>query len=67
VAGKFSRWTPPVRLAADRLGEHNEDILQNLLGLADAEIRRLYAEKTLVRDPLIDEQTKATEASRAAG
>jgi crotonobetainyl-CoA:carnitine CoA-transferase CaiB-like acyl-CoA transferase len=67
VAGKFSRWTPPVRLAADRLGEHNEDILQNLLGLADAEIRRLYAEKTLVRDPLLDEQTKATEASRAAG
>ena len=66
-AGRFSRWTPPVRLAADRLGEHNEDVLQKLLGLDDAEIRRLYAEKVLVRYPLLDEQTKATEAGRAAG
>ncbi|HEY7247656.1 MAG TPA: CaiB/BaiF CoA-transferase family protein [Xanthobacteraceae bacterium] len=67
MTAKFSRWTSPVPLSADRLGEHNEDILQNLLGLNDAEIRRLYAEKTIVRDPLIDAQRKATEPGRTAG
>jgi crotonobetainyl-CoA:carnitine CoA-transferase CaiB-like acyl-CoA transferase len=66
-AGRFSQWAPPARLAADRLGQHNEDILQKLLGLDDAEIRQLYAAKTLIRDPLIDEQAKAAEAARAAG
>jgi crotonobetainyl-CoA:carnitine CoA-transferase CaiB-like acyl-CoA transferase len=53
LLAKFSRWQPATRLAADRLGEHNEVVLQELLGLSDADIGRLYAEKILVRDPLV--------------
>jgi CoA:oxalate CoA-transferase len=53
LAGKFSRWGPSQTLSADSLGAHNEEILQRLLQLSDGEIRQLYADKTLVRDPLI--------------
>jgi CoA:oxalate CoA-transferase len=53
LAGKFSRWNPSGTLWADGLGEHNEEILRSLLNLSDDDIRRLYADKTLVRDPLI--------------
>jgi CoA:oxalate CoA-transferase len=52
LAAKFSRWEPSRTLAAAALGANNEDVLRDLLGLGDAEIEQLYAEKTLVRDPL---------------
>jgi CoA:oxalate CoA-transferase len=52
LAAKFSRWEPSQTLAAASLGANNEDVLRDLLGLGDAEIEQLYAEKTLVRDPL---------------
>jgi crotonobetainyl-CoA:carnitine CoA-transferase CaiB-like acyl-CoA transferase len=53
LAGKFSRWAPSQKLSADGLGAHNEETLRSLLNLREDEIRRLYADKTLVRDPLI--------------
>ena len=51
---KFSRWTDQSEIAADRLGEHNEELLRELLSLTDQEIADLYADKVLVRDPLLD-------------
>jgi crotonobetainyl-CoA:carnitine CoA-transferase CaiB-like acyl-CoA transferase len=41
-------------IAADRLGEHNEALLRELLALTDQEIAGLYADKVIVRDPLLD-------------
>lgn len=51
LAAKFSRWPAPSEIAADRLGEHNEEVLRDLLALSDEEIARLYADKVVVRDP----------------
>ena len=51
---KFSRWPAATALAADRLGEHNEDVLRDVLGLSETEIEELYRAKTIVRDPLLD-------------
>jgi crotonobetainyl-CoA:carnitine CoA-transferase CaiB-like acyl-CoA transferase len=51
---KFSRWAERSDIAADRLGEHNEAVLRELLALTDQEIAGLYADKVLVRDPLLD-------------
>jgi crotonobetainyl-CoA:carnitine CoA-transferase CaiB-like acyl-CoA transferase len=53
LAAKFSRWAPATELKADRLGEHNEDILRNLLELSQDEINQLYRDKTIVHDPLL--------------
>ena len=41
-------------IVADPLGEHNEEVLRELLSLSDQEITDLYADKVLVRDPLLD-------------
>lgn len=51
---KFSRWLYPENVVSDRLGEHNEEVLRDLLSLTDEEIARLYADKIVVRDPLLD-------------
>jgi crotonobetainyl-CoA:carnitine CoA-transferase CaiB-like acyl-CoA transferase len=56
LAAKFSRWRTTTALTADRLGEHNVDVLRNVLGLTEAEIAELYREKTIVCDPLLDEK-----------
>jgi CoA:oxalate CoA-transferase len=56
LPAKFSRWPVPTVLTADRLGEHNEDVLRNVLGLSDIEIEELYRDKTIVRDPLLDRE-----------
>jgi len=37
------------------LGEHNEQIPRDLLGLNDKDIAGLYAARVLVRDPLLEE------------
>ena len=66
LAAKFSRWTPPSDLKADRLGEHNEDILRDILGLSDDEIRRLYCDKTIVHDPLLEAAGPGPAQARAA-
>jgi len=49
---KFSRWEPPEALHADALGQHNDEILSQILDLPEDEIRRLYEEKVLVRDDI---------------
>jgi CoA:oxalate CoA-transferase len=54
LAAKFSRWPAAAALTADRLGEHNEDVLRNVLGLSETEIEELYRDKTIVRDPLLE-------------
>jgi CoA:oxalate CoA-transferase len=47
---KFSAW-PDDRsdLQAPRLGEHNEEVLREVLNLSDAEIAELYAQQVLVK------------------
>jgi len=52
---KFSRW-PDGRasIRADLLGEHNEQVLRELLGLSDSDLCSLYADRVLVRDPSLD-------------
>jgi CoA:oxalate CoA-transferase len=54
LPAKFSHWPERSELAADRLGEHNEAVLRELLALTEEEIAALYADKVLVRDPLLD-------------
>ena len=64
LPAKFSRWPDRTAVAADLLGEHNEAVLRELLGLSDQEIAELYAGKVLVRDPLLDDPSSV--ASREA-
>ena len=52
---KFSRWPYLENVVSDRLGEHNEEVLRDLLSMTDEEIARLYADKIVVRDPLLDD------------
>ena len=54
LAAKFSHWAPRADVNADRLGEHNEEILRDMLKLSEADIRQLYLDKTIVRDPLLE-------------
>lgn len=51
---KFSRWPDRRDLKADLLGEHNEEVLQSVLGLGVDEIKDLYAEGVLIRDPMLN-------------
>jgi CoA:oxalate CoA-transferase len=59
LPAKFSRWQERTDLTADLLGEHNEEILRDLLGSGDAEIAALYRDKVLVRDPFLDDPEKS--------
>lgn len=61
LPAKFSRWRAATALKADRLGEHNEEILRDVLGLSDADIRQLYFDKTIVHDPLLDRDKRTLE------
>jgi CoA:oxalate CoA-transferase len=51
---QFSRWPGRTELAADRLGQHNDEVLRELLSLSEAEIAGLYADKVIVRDPTLE-------------
>ena len=53
---KVFRWPADGALTADRLGEHDEDVLRNVLGLTETEIEELYRDKTIVRDPVLDSE-----------
>ncbi len=66
LAAKFSRWPPETDIKADRLGEHNEEILRDVLGLNDAEIRELYRDKTIVHDPLLERHAQDADKERAS-
>jgi crotonobetainyl-CoA:carnitine CoA-transferase CaiB-like acyl-CoA transferase len=41
-------------LKADLLGEHNEQILSEILGCSQEEITALYREGAIVRDPCLE-------------
>jgi crotonobetainyl-CoA:carnitine CoA-transferase CaiB-like acyl-CoA transferase len=56
LPAKFSRWATRSDVAADRLGEHNDAVLRELLSLTDAEIAGLYADNIVVRDPTLEAQ-----------
>jgi CoA:oxalate CoA-transferase len=60
---RFSDWEQPTDLRADMVGESNEAVLGEL-GLGPEEIQALYAEKVLVRDPLIDRPSGAPAPAR---
>jgi len=51
---KFSAWQPEDEIHADVLGDHNEELLRELLDLSEAEIAALYEDKVLVQDRLPD-------------
>ncbi|HJU10209.1 MAG TPA: CoA transferase [Candidatus Binataceae bacterium] len=53
VPVKFSAWPDRMEVRAARLGEDNERILHDYLNMPDQEIRGLYSEGVLVRDPTI--------------
>jgi CoA:oxalate CoA-transferase len=53
VPVKFSAWPDRIDLRSARLGEDNERVLREYLGLSDERIRELYENGTLVRDKTI--------------
>jgi CoA:oxalate CoA-transferase len=53
VPVKFSAWPDRTELRSARLGEDNEQVLRDYLGLGDQRIRELYENGTLVRDRTI--------------
>src|SRR5262249_28908832 len=50
VPVKFSAWPDRTELRSARLGEDNERILKDYIGLSEESIRELYEKGTLVRD-----------------
>jgi CoA:oxalate CoA-transferase len=50
---KFSQWTEPKDLRAPLLGEHNSEVLHELVGLSEEQISALYSKGILVQDPLV--------------
>jgi crotonobetainyl-CoA:carnitine CoA-transferase CaiB-like acyl-CoA transferase len=48
---KLSAWPPRQEIKAPLLGQDNEGVLRDLLGLPDEEIAALYTQGVLVRDP----------------
>ena len=48
---KFSDYPDRTDLKASRLGEDNEAVLREMLGMSDADIESLYQEKVLIRTP----------------
>ena len=56
---KFSRWSDRAGPRADLLGEHNEEILKEFVGLSDSEIAPLYEQQVLVRDPALTAKRRA--------
>jgi CoA:oxalate CoA-transferase len=50
---RFSAWSDHPELRADLLGEHNEQILREA-GLTNEDIARLYTEKVIVRDAVLN-------------
>ena len=47
---KLSRWPGKHALRAPLLGEHNAEVLREVLSLSETEIAALYSDKVLVRD-----------------
>jgi crotonobetainyl-CoA:carnitine CoA-transferase CaiB-like acyl-CoA transferase len=54
VPVKFSAWPDKTEVRAARFGEDNERVLRDLLKMPQDQIRKLYAEGILVRDPTLE-------------
>jgi CoA:oxalate CoA-transferase len=52
---KFQNWQDRTDVKAPLLGQDNDAILRELLGMRDDEIRALYAQKVLVKAPEVDQ------------
>ena len=53
VPVKFSAWPDKTEVRSARLGEDNERILHEVLKMPDDQIKKLYADGILVRDPTL--------------
>jgi CoA:oxalate CoA-transferase len=51
---KFSDWPERSELKASRLGEDNEMVLQEMLGLSEHEIGELYSKGILLKAPAVE-------------
>jgi CoA:oxalate CoA-transferase len=63
-AAKFSEWPERTSLQADLLGQHNEQVLQELLSLSEDEVAALYSDGILVRDSRLGSISKSQEELR---
>jgi crotonobetainyl-CoA:carnitine CoA-transferase CaiB-like acyl-CoA transferase len=52
IGAKFSAFQPDSARRAPKLGEHNKDILQGMLGLSDDELSKLEEEKVIGDEPI---------------
>jgi len=50
---KFSAWPDRTDVRASRLGQDNEHVLEDILGMPAEEVNKLYEEGILVRDPTL--------------
>jgi CoA:oxalate CoA-transferase len=55
---KFSETPSGIRGYAPFLGEHNDDVLSNTLGMTKEQIKALYAEDVLYHEPAVDRLEK---------
>jgi len=53
---KFQNWQDRTDVKAPLLGQDNDAILRDLLGMRDEEIRDLYKQKVLVKAPEVDQR-----------
>jgi CoA:oxalate CoA-transferase len=53
VPVKFSAWPDNIDVRAARFGEDNEKVLREMLKMPEDQIKKLYAEGILVRDPTL--------------
>ena len=52
IGAQFSAFAPDTARRAPKLGEHNKDILQGMLGLSDEELAKLEEEKVVGNAPV---------------
>ncbi len=57
VPVKFSAWPDKTEVRAARFGEDNERVLRDLLKMPADQIRKLYEEGVLVRDPTLESKS----------
>jgi len=57
---KFSAWPDRTDLKASRLGEDNDAVLREMIGIADAELRDLYTNGVLLKARPEESATKAS-------
>jgi crotonobetainyl-CoA:carnitine CoA-transferase CaiB-like acyl-CoA transferase len=53
LGARFSRFDAGARGPAPKLGEHNREVLQGLLGLSDEEVTRLEEERVIGTEPVL--------------